>query len=120
MATAEVTVLSAGAAATVRAGAVDEDALWLRASDLPAVVGWEIKPEGICAGDVCVPLSAHPEADLRQRFDGEEWFNVARFGRHAGQPYARSGDGMVWSFGAPAHEWQRWGGGELAPDFALP
>ena len=41
MATAEVTVLSAGAAATVRAGAVDEDALWLRASDLPAVVGWD-------------------------------------------------------------------------------
>ena len=119
-ATGEVPVRVGGREATVPARGVGDEELWLRAADLPAAVGWEIKPEGVCAADVCVPLDARLEGELIRRRDGETWINLARFARHAGQPFARSENGSVWSFGAPAHEWQRWRGGERAPDFALP
>ena len=125
MATAEVTVLTGGAEVTVPAGnggagGKGGEELWLRPADLQRTLGWEIRPEGVCAGEVCVPLDPRLEGKVVRRQDGEEWFDVAAFARHVGQPYARSGE--VWSFGAPAHEWQRWGGsgGEMAPDFALP
>jgi hypothetical protein len=36
----------------------------LTAQDFQAGTGWEIKPEGACHGDVCVPL-AGAEFDLR-------------------------------------------------------
>ncbi len=32
------------------------ESLDLSAADFEAVTGWEIKPEGACTGEVCVPL----------------------------------------------------------------
>ena len=34
------------------------DSLDVTAADFQARTGWEIKPEGACKGDVCVPLGA--------------------------------------------------------------
>ena len=120
MATAEVTVLAGGQAAKVPVSGAGDGDLWLRAVDLPTAVGWEIKPEGVCADDVCVPLDARLEGQLLQARDGNTWFNLAAFARHVGQPFTHTRDGAVWSFGAPAHAQLSWTGGELAPDFALP
>lgn len=36
----------------------DADALLLPVEELPAATGWELKPEGACLADVCVPLPA--------------------------------------------------------------
>jgi len=41
------------------------DRLSLSAEDLEAATGWEIKPDGACKGDECVPLG-----DVRQAADG--------------------------------------------------
>lgn len=32
------------------------DRLMIRPEDLPVATGWERKPEGLCCGDVCVPV----------------------------------------------------------------
>ena len=119
-----VTVLTGGGVTTVAARDGGTDELWVSKTELPGAVGWEIKPEGVCAGEVCIPLRDGRETELLAKRDGEELLNVAGFARHVGQPFAHSAEGKVWSFGAPRHEWERWGAGtggaEMAPDFALP
>jgi hypothetical protein len=50
------TVLDQGRA-TVVAAAVREGRVFLAALDLKAVLGWELKPEGLCRGKVCIPTA---------------------------------------------------------------
>ena len=35
--------------------------LWIDRAEVAATLGWELKPEGLCRGDVCVPVR-NPEA----------------------------------------------------------
>ena len=65
--------------------------------------GWELKPEGACRGDACVPL---PDRSLPE---------VAR---RLGMPLVHDEAHGLWSLG-PAVEPILPAGGE-APDFALP
>ena len=29
--------------------------VWLPLAAVPSAIGWEVRPEGVCAGEVCVP-----------------------------------------------------------------
>jgi hypothetical protein len=49
-----VTVLS-DEARTVQAQ-IDDGTVIVDENDLPAAIGWDLKPEGLCQGDVCVPV----------------------------------------------------------------
>lgn len=40
----------------LRAARADGDELWLPLSELRAASGWELKPEGACLDDTCVPI----------------------------------------------------------------
>ena len=31
-------------------------ALWVRLDELPGATGWQMKPQGACLGELCVPL----------------------------------------------------------------
>lgn len=88
-------------AATAEAGA---DALWLSPAELAASSGWEIKPEGVCRADICVPVPADRAAELVRDGAGGQWLNLAAFARYIEQPYAHDDAGSVWSFAAPANE----------------
>ena len=33
------------------------DALWVRKRDLPRINGFEVKPQGACRADVCIPIT---------------------------------------------------------------
>lgn len=43
-------------------GCIDAGALF-------GVTGWELKPEGLCRGDVCIPTHARPEVQRDGRVD---------------------------------------------------
>ena len=72
--------------------------LWVPLDALEGATGWVAKPEGLCQGDVCVPVP---------RARGGEWLDGARldyaaFAAHLGHAVARDEGRGAWSFGPAA------------------
>ena len=95
--------LTPGDGATVIAGdrtidierVLPGDGLWVPSTDVTRVTGFELKPEGACLGELCVPL---PGA-LLQEVDDTTWLDLAGFADHMGQAWVRDADTNTWSFG---------------------
>jgi len=87
--------------------------LWLELEGLPSAIGWDVRPEGVCAGEACVPLPP-----------GATWwddthFNLSAFARHIGLAEAADADRGVAAYVVPGEG--RAGPGSIeAPDFTLP
>jgi hypothetical protein len=108
--TAPATVLYDDRAVALDRTRPDPGDLWVRAADLPRINQFELKPQGACRGDLCVPVSK----SLRSG----EWFNLSAFARHIHQPVvAESG---VWSFGEIPVVRGAFYQSRVAPDFAVP
>jgi hypothetical protein len=89
--------------------------LWLGTAALPGASGWELKPEGMCRGDICVPIPPARASEFLR--DGH--FNVRAFADHLGQPVVHEPAADAWVIGeAPADRASRLRG--PAPDFELP
>jgi len=43
--------------------------VWLPADAVKAALGWELKPEGLCRGDVCVPVPANSPIAIGEDID---------------------------------------------------
>ena len=88
------------------------DALWVRTRDLPRVNGFELKPQGACRADLCIPIPKHMVRG--------DYVNLTAFARKAGQPVVAEPGARVWSFG----DMQALGGGlansRVAPEFTVP
>ena len=110
-----ITLLSERGRADVEGRAVGDD-LWLSSGDLEQALGWTLKPEGLCQGDVCVPV---PPARAAEFVSGRD-VNVAAFWRHLAKPVVRADDGGHWYFGEGAAERRRQLESLEAPDFTLP
>ena len=97
---------------TTRQDPNDRSSLWIRKRDLPRVNGFEVKPQGACRADVCIPI---PKTMLNG-----EWFHLTAFAKKAGQAVVADEDARVWSLG----EIQALRGSFLssreAPDVAIP
>jgi hypothetical protein len=91
------------------------DALWLSPSALDTALGWTQKPEGLCQGEVCVPLQGRAQSLAK---DGR--IDAAGFWRHLGRPAVSDRAGTLWVFGAGAAERGQRLASLEAPDFALP
>jgi hypothetical protein len=93
-------------------GPTDAAALWVRKSDLPRINKFELKPQGACRDDICIPI---PASMTRGGY-----FNLSAFARKVGQTVVADTDEGVWSLG----EMQMMRGGFLksrvAPDVAIP
>ena len=95
----------------------DTEALWVRLNELPDTTGWQMKPQGACLGELCVPLPDDKREEWIADADDWVWLNYSHFAAMIGQRYVRDGD--VWSLGSvPA---VRAGGLEsgIAPDFEV-
>lgn len=109
---------------TAHPGAVADaatGALWLDAEGIAAATGWQWQPEGLCQGDVCLPLPPGARADLVRDEPGKApRLDIAAMWRRSGQPVVHDGARSTWVLGTGAA--QR--GDALAtleaPDFTLP
>ena len=88
----------------------DPKDLWVRSSDLPRINQFELKPQGACRADMCIPVSK----DLKSG----EWFNLTGFARKVSQPVVA--DSGVWSFGEIPVVRGSFYSSRIAPDFAVP
>ena len=92
----------AGAAAT----------LWIRKTDLPRINEFELKPEGACRADICIPV-------LPAMTRGE-YFNLTAFAARVGQRVIAEPAARVWSFGEIPVVRGAYLESRLAPDVAVP
>jgi hypothetical protein len=114
------TILYQQREAQVEDAQAEGDALWVTLHGLTAATGWELKPEGVCKDEICVPVpNARRTALLRTEPSGS-LFNLTEFARMIEQPVAHDQARSVWHFGPPAWEWKTRLSSREAPDFALP
>jgi hypothetical protein len=92
------------------------DALWLNDETVTAVSGWTIKPEGLCQGDMCVPVPRHDTA----HFVADGQTNIAAFWRLLGRPVLHDDGGAHWLLASSAGERAATLASLTAPDFELP
>jgi hypothetical protein len=83
--------------------------------DLRRVNGFELKPEGACCEDLCIPLTG----DLLIDRDGRQWFNICAFARLLGQPFVADQEARVWSFAEIPAKRQSLMVNAMAPDFEV-
>lgn len=94
----------------------DGDGLWLDIAAAERATGWELKPEGLCRGPVCVPVPPGREGE----FARPDAVNVAAFWRHMGKPVLHDDARDVWLLGEDAATRVEEMQSLEAPDFALP
>ncbi len=86
----------------------------LRSTHIPreefeAGTGWQLKPQGACQGEICIPLS-QPSGDS---------VDVTRVAQDIGMPLVASEEHGLWALG-PAVIGSRALASAEAPDFSLP
>ena len=86
----------------------------LSRESMKSALGWELKPEGLCRGAVCVPLPQ--EASLVDR----EGIDLIELAKLLDRPIALDLDERAAYVGASAHERGRALASLEAPDFTLP
>lgn len=99
---------------------VEGDDLWLTLSELKAATSWELKPEGVCKGEICVPVPDARRAALIRDEPAGTWFNLTEFARLIEQPVAPAAQQSVWYFGPASWDWKSRMTSRQAPDFELP
>jgi len=112
-----ITVLGPGAKIrATRSGARSGDALWIHVDELALVTGWELKPQGLCKDEACVPL---PRSETTALLDGELVCASALW-EQLGRPVLRDAAGSTWILGEGADDRARQLASLEAPDFTLP
>jgi hypothetical protein len=113
-----VTILYGDRPVSVASATAEGNNLWLSLDDLRATTGWELKPQGVCLGEVCIPIPAGREADFVGA-DGTQ-FNLAALVRQLLQPAVHDDAHAVWCFGEAASTSNNALQSLQAPDFTLP
>ena len=110
---ADLTFLDAEHGARPATGRVDGDRVLLDAGALAELTGWQLKPEGLCRDDVCVPVR---DPDLA--VDGA--IDVDRFAAALARPVVVDADHGVVALGERSADRRGPIEAGVAPDFTLP
>lgn len=113
-------VLYEDRAVTVENTLADPTDLWVKSAELSRVNGFELKPEGACIDDICVPVRQDVDSDIFVTRQGTQWFNVSELADRLNQPMVVDVDNGVWSFGAIPARRASFLDKAVAPDFSLP
>lgn len=114
-----VTILSSNGTANVDGAQHDSLGLWIPARELPQL-GWELRPEGACRGDLCVPIPSGREREFVRDDASGKLFNLTQLAELRAQPVVRTERGDAYAIGEPSDERASLLRGGAAPDFALP
>ena len=110
---ADLTFLDAEHGARPARGRVDGDRMLLDAGDLAGLTGWQLKPEGLCRDDVCVPVR-DPDLAVAGRID------IDRFADALGRPVVIDVAHGVVALGERSADRRGPIEAGIAPDFTLP
>ncbi len=113
-----VTILYGDRSSPVARATAEGNNLWLSLADLRTATGWELKPQGACLNDVCVPIPVGREAEF-VRAQGQQ-FNLTALAQSQGQPIVHDDTHGVWFFGEAAGARGQALASLQAPDFTLP
>jgi hypothetical protein len=94
---------------------IDTDAsgaLWVLKNDLLKINGFEIKPQGACRADICIPI---PRGMMR-----DDLFNLTAFATRVGQKFIADPAARVWSFGEIPLVQGAYLESRIAPDVTVP
>jgi hypothetical protein len=108
--TSTATVLFGENAAALDKVRIIDQNLWVQSKDLPRINEFEVKPQGACRADVCIPLS--------KTLKNGEWFNLTGFANKIGEKVVA--DQNVYSFGEIPVLRGSFYNSRIAPDFAVP
>jgi hypothetical protein len=108
------TVLYQGNAITVSATG-DGDRLLIKAEDLTRINGFELKQEGACYADICIPITK----GMLVEQNGNQWFDLTAFADLIGQPYVADSEARVWSFAEIPAKRENMMIDAMAPDFEV-
>jgi hypothetical protein len=91
---------------------VDGETIRLAPAEIARTLGWELKPQGLCRGDICIPV--------RDRLVQANGVDLAELARLLGRPLASEPAEGIAVLGAAASERADLLHALDAPDFALP
>jgi hypothetical protein len=112
----QVQVLSAGRHISItRSSDRPSDELWLDVPTLADLTGWHLKPEGLCKGEVCVPLAGAATDSVA---GGDVC--ASRLWKELQRPVLHDSEFGTWMLGEAAEERARQLDTLQAPDFELP
>ena len=97
----------------------DSDTLWIASDELEGATGFELKSEGACLGDVCLPIRQDGDNELFKTQGGKRWVNVSLLAAKLNQPFLVDREEGVWSFGALPSMRASTLESAVAPDFAI-
>lgn len=86
----------------------------LVAEQVQSALGWELKSEGLCRGDVCIPVQD------RERLVGEDGIDLEELARVLCRPLALDAREGMAALAEGAADRSAALAGTLAPDFTLP
>jgi hypothetical protein len=84
------------------------------AAGIATALGWELKPEGLCRGDVCVPVRADAQIGEGERID------LGTVASVLGMATMVDDQAGIMAVSAPAADRRAALKGRVAPGFALP
>jgi AhpC/TSA family len=84
-------------------------------ADLVRVNGFEVKPQGACFGDLCIPMTG----SLMVERGGSRWFDLEAFADLLGQQYVADREARVWSFAEIPAKRENMLVNAMAPDFEV-
>jgi hypothetical protein len=97
----------------------DPTDLWVTPATLTEVNGFELKPEGACLAELCIPIDQGAGSEIVTRRGEETWFSLTGFARKIGQSFVADHERRVWSFAPVPATRSSFVDQAYAPDFAL-
>lgn len=106
------TVLFADRAIPLTNSLTDASGLWVTKTDLKRINGFDLKPQGACLDELCIPVP--------KSFTRANRFHLSAFAKKLGQAEVADPVTNAWSYGEiPVVRGRDFGQG-IAPDFTLP